>query len=182
MRGKIAMAMTEPTASSAAGSAPVDAVMERLNDPGVAASLVTLLDNSELLSTLVLGLSGLVERGDMIMDAVAEGVGDMKAAAGQNGSSELPSISELGAVAGQLSTAAPLLTNVLDSSIASPESIAVLSNLADAAAEGQRNAVANNTKVDGVRGAMKTLKDPEVQQGLGVLVEIARALGRQHPA
>lgn len=174
------MAMTEPAAQHAAGSAPVDAVMERLNDPGVAASLVTLLDNSELLSTLVLGLSGLVERGDLIMDAVAEGVGDMKAAAkDQNGSGELPSISELGAVAGQLSAAAPLLTNVLESSIATPESIAVLSDLADAAAEGQRNAIANNTRVDGVRGAMKTLKDPEVQQGLGVLVEIARSLGRR---
>ena len=170
--------MTEP-AAGAAGSAPVDAVMERLNDPAVAASLVTLLDNSELLSTLVLGLGGFVERGDMIMDAVAEGVGEMKAAANQGGTTELPSMSELGAVAGQLTSAAPLLTNVLESSIATPESIAVLSDLADAAAEGQRNAAANNTRVDGVRGTYKTLKDPEVQKGLGVLIEIARSIGRR---
>lgn len=174
------MAVTDPTASPAHGAAPIDAVTERLNDPAVATSLVTLLDNSELLSTLVLGLGGLVERGDLIMDAVAEGVGDMKAAAASQGeSTELPSLSELGAVAGQLSSAAPLLTNVLDSSIATPETIAVLSDLADAAAEGQRNAAANNTKVDGIRGAVKTLKDPEVQRGFGVLVEIARALGKR---
>ena len=172
------MAITDqPT--GATGNQPVDAVMERLNDPGVAASLVTLLDNSELLSTLVLGLGGFVERGDMIMDAVAEGVGDMKAAASQSGNSELPSISELGAVAGQLTTAAPLLTNVLESSIATPESIAVLSDLAEAAAEGKQNAAANNTRIDGVRGLLKTMKDPEVQKGLGVLVEIARSLGRR---
>ena len=173
------MAVTEPTAGAHAAAEPIDAVTERLNDPAVAASLVTLLDNSELLSTLVLGLGGFVERGDLIMDAVAEGVGDMKAGASQGGTSELPSISELGAVAGQLTSAAPLLTNVLDSSIATPETIAVLSNLADAAAEGQRAAAANNTKVDGLRGVARTLKDPEVQAGLGVLVEIARALGRK---
>ena len=168
------MAVTDPTASAA----PVDAVTERLNDPAVAASLVTLLDNAELLSTLVLGLGGFVERGDIIMDAVAEGVGDMKAAMGQEGGTELPSVSELGSMAGQLTAAAPLLTDVLDSSIATPETIDALSKLADAAAEGQRAAAANNTKVEGVRGVARTLKDPDVQTGLGVLVEIARALGR----
>ena len=81
-------------------------------------------------------------------------------------------------MAGQLTAAAPLLTNVLDSSIATPETIDALSKLADAAAEGQRAAAANNTKVEGVRGVARTLKDPDVQTGLGVLVEIARALGR----
>jgi len=70
------VALTEPSTSAQ----PIDAVAERLNDPAVAASLVTLLDNAELLSTLVLGLSGFVERGDMIMDAVADGVNEMKAA------------------------------------------------------------------------------------------------------
>ena len=162
-----------------AGSAPVDAITERLNDPGVAASLVTLLDNSELLSTLVLGLAGFMERGDMIMDAFAEGVGDMKAAASQNGDSDLPSISELGAVAGQLSSAAPVLTNVLDSSITDPASIAAVSDLADALNEGRANALANDTKVTGVRDLMKTMKDPDVQKGLGLLVEVSKSLGRR---
>lgn len=55
---------------------PVDAVTERLDDPAVAASLVARLDNVELLPTSVLGLSGLLERGDTIMDVVAEGVHD----------------------------------------------------------------------------------------------------------
>ena len=172
--------MENTTASDAvAGTAPVDAITERLNDPGVAASLVTLLDNSELLSTLVLGLSGFMERGDLIMDAFAEGVGDMKAAASQNGKSELPSMSELGSVAGQLSSAAPVLTNVLDSSIADPATISVLSELADATAEGRSNAASNDTRVGGIRDLRKAMKDPEVQKGLGLLVEISKSLGRR---
>lgn len=172
------MVISDSSVDSEASNAPVTAVTERLNDPAVAASLVTILDNAELLSTLVLGLSGLMERGDMIMDAVAEGVGDMKAAA-LNGDSNLPSPAEFGAIAGQLSAAGPLLSNVLESSIAQPETIAVLSDLSEAAAEGRANAIANNTRIDGIRGALRVLKDPEVQQGLGLLVEIARSLGRR---
>lgn len=66
-------------APSRNGSAPIDAVEERLNDPTVAAALVTILDNAELLSTLILGLSGFVERGDTIIETVHEAVVEFKA-------------------------------------------------------------------------------------------------------
>lgn len=162
-----------------ATQAPSDAVVERLNDPAVAAALVTLLDNAELLSTLVLGLSGFVERGDMIMDAVAEGVQDFKKAGGAKPSGDMPSLTELGSVAGQLASSAPALEGVLNSSMVEPETIALLSQFSEAATEGAANARANNTRVEGIRSAVKTLKDPEVQRGLGLLVEIARSLGRR---
>lgn len=159
---------------------PVDAVRERLNDPAVAASMVTLLDNSELLSTLVLGLAGFMERGDMIMDAVAEGVNDMKTAtAGGATQSELPSAAELSTLAGQLGSATPLLGQLLDSPIARPETIGVLASLSEAASEGVENAAKNNTEVSGAFGALRALKDPEVAKGLGVFLEIAKALGKR---
>ena len=159
---------------------PVDAVRERLNDPAVAASIVTLLDNSELLSTLVLGLAGFMERGDMIMDAVAEGVNDIKVArASSAATTELPSISELATLAGQLGGASPLLGQLLDSPIARPETIGVLSALSEAAAEGMANAEQNKTAVSGAFGALRALKDPEVARGLGVFLEIAKALGKR---
>jgi len=159
---------------------PVDAVRERLNDPAVAASMVTLLDNSELLSTLVLGLAGFMERGDLIMDAVAEGVNDMKAASSAgSANTELPSVQELATLAGQLGHATPLLGQLLDSPIARPETIGVLAALSEAASEGVENAARNNTEVSGAFGALRALKDPEVARGLGVFLEIAKALGKR---
>lgn len=158
---------------------PIDAVAERLNDPAVAASLVTLLDNAELLSTLVLGLSGLMERGDVIMDSIGEAVREVQHSGAVDTPAGTPSISELGALAGQLTNAAPLLGRMLDSPVASPATVDLLSMVSEAATEGEANARANGTKVKGIRGAMKSLKDPEVQRGLGLVIEIARSLGRR---
>ena len=81
------MAATEisPARETGPGREPVDAVVERLNDPTVAASVVTLLDNAELLSTLVLGLSGLIERGDTIADSLAAGVAELSEGARASG-------------------------------------------------------------------------------------------------
>lgn len=142
--------------------------------------MVTLLDNSELLSTLVLGLAGFMERGDMIMDAVAEGVNDMKAASSAgSGTTELPSVNEMATLAGQLGNATPLLGQLLDSPIARPETIGVLAALSEAASEGVENAAKNNTEVSGAFGALRALKDPEVAKGLGVFLEIAKALGKR---
>ena len=158
---------------------PVDAIAERLNDPAVAASLVTLLDNAELLSTLVLGLGGFVERGDLIMDAVADGVNEFKASGAALAPEGMPSVAELSGLAGQLAGAAPLLTQLLDSAIVKPEMISLLNDVSEAATEGAENARKNETTVSGIRGTLKTLKDPEVAKGLGLLVEIARSLGRR---
>jgi hypothetical protein len=164
-------------AASTRSAAPIDAVTERLNDPGVAASLVTLLDNAELLSTLVLGLSGLVSRGEMIVDSLAEGIHDLRAA-GSARPDGAPSLAELRTVTSELVEAAPALRQVLASSMTTPATIDLLSMLSEAAVEGADRARRNRTEV-GAFGAVKALKEPEVQRGLGLLIEIARALGRR---
>lgn len=68
---------TTTTLALAAGhtAEPIDAVLDRLNDPAVAAAMVTLLDNIDLLSTLVVGLAGFMDRGDTIMDSASESAG-----------------------------------------------------------------------------------------------------------
>lgn len=171
--------MTDQEPAPATGSAaPIEAVAERLNDPGVAAALVTILDNAELLSTLVLGLAGFVERGDMIMDAVAEGVNDFKAA-GAAKPDGAPSLAEIGATAGALAQTGPVLDALLDSAMVRPETIALLSDVSEAATEGVATAKANDARVGGIRSLLGTLRDEDVQRGLGVLVEISRALGRR---
>lgn len=158
---------------------PVDAVLERLNDPGVAASIVTLLDNAELMSTLVLGLSAFLERGDMIIDALAESVNDVKAATSESASS-LPSSAELRDLARQGREALPLLSTILDSSMASKETIDLLGTMTDAATEGVARAQENGTRVKGARGALKALKDKDTQYGMGVMMEIAKSIGQKY--
>lgn len=155
-----------------------DAVVERLDDPAVAASLVTLLDNAELLSTLVLGLSGMIERSESIMDSVVEGIHEFQRAGGPRPPGA-PTIAELTRVAGELASAAPALQAVLDSSMLQPDTIALLSMLSDAATTGAASATAQGTRVTGLLSARRTLKDPDVQRGIGMFIEISRAIGRR---
>ncbi len=170
------MTTTPPTATTA----PVDAVIDRLNDPAVAASVVTLLDNAELLSTLVLGLSGMLERGDTIIESISTGIDDVIAAGrADRPDLTLPTPAELTALVSALSRATPVITNLLDSEMVSDETVAVLSRLSGAVKEGAAAARTNRTSVRGVWAALKALKEPEVARGLGFLVEIARALGRR---
>lgn len=157
---------------------PADAIAERLNDPAVAASLVTLLDNADLISTLVLGLSGLIARSETIMDSVVDGLEDFRASNGFRPAGA-PSLADLSTVTSELVEAAPALRSVLNSAMTRPETIALLAMMSEAATEGVERARANDTRVKGALGAMRTLKEPEVQRGLGMMIEVARALGRR---
>lgn len=171
------MTATE-TAVSPRSSEPIDAVAERLNDPAVAASLVTLLDNAELLSTLVLGLSGFISRGEMIVDSLAEGLNDIRAvnASRPDGT---PTLADLRTATSELVEAAPALRQVLGSAMTQPATIDLLSMFSEAAVEGAEAARRNHTEVKGPFSALKAMKEPEVQRGLGLLIEISRALGRR---
>ncbi len=179
---------------------PVDAVTERLNDPAVAASLVSLLDNVEMLSTLVTGLNEFFERGDTIIDSVASGVREFKDARAAGGSSfdltkfsadakalmstlneAMPVLREalplLHDALPVLNEALPTVRQLLSSGMVNDEVIELLATVSTSAVEGARAARANDTTVKGVLGTLKALKDPDVQRGMGLLVEIAKALG-----
>lgn len=164
----------------AVAAQPVDAVLDRLNDPAIAASLVTLLDHAELLSTIVLGLSGFLERGDTIMDSVAAGVIELKESSrpGTSGFT-FPTPADLTALTAALAKSTPVITEVLDSSMVNAETVALLSMISESASEGVERARSTASSVSGLRAAVRTLKDPEVARGLGMLVEISKALGRR---
>ena len=171
------MTATE-AAASARSAEPIDAVAERLNDPAVAASLVTLLDNAELLSTLVLGLSGFISRGEMIVDSLAEGLNDIRTVNASRPAGA-PTLADLRTVTSELVEAAPALRQVLASAMTRPATIDLLSMLSEAAVEGAETARRERTEVKGPLGALKAMREPEVQRGLGLLIEISRALGRR---
>lgn len=174
-----ALARSAPLLAELLGSAVVRLLIERLNDPAVLQSLSALLDNAELLATIVSGLGGLVERGDTIMDSVASGVGDLKAATRASTSLGVPAPNEIVELVAALARATPVITEVVTSPMVRSETVALLSLVSEAAAEGASRARETPRPVSGLRSAVKSMKDPEVARGLGLMVEVAKALGRR---
>jgi AcrR family transcriptional regulator len=164
---------------------PVDAferpeyarLLDRLEDPRTATALHTLLDNIELLSVIVRGLDGLARKGEVVGDTLAEVLNEARAAGRATGLDPLETSRQLATLIPTLADASPAINRILASPIVEPEPIEVLSETAVALVAGLKAAQANDTKV-GLRGLMKSTRDDDVRRGLGFLVEVARAFGR----
>jgi hypothetical protein len=153
---------------------PADALRARLDDPEVAAALLTLLDNAELLALVVQSLDGLLRRADVISDNVETGLADVRALA-ESARFLIEPTRKLAEKAPGLADAASAL---LDSGMLNREVVTLLGQFATALLAGNEAARRNRTTVSGLRGTLSVLRDPEVGRGLGLLVEVARALGR----
>lgn len=161
--------MPELTTTSA-----VDVLIERLDDPEVAAALLTVLDNADLLAFLVQSLDGLLRRSDVITSNVVSSLGDVRALADSARFLVEPT-RKLAEEAPEIADAA---TALLESGMLKRDVVDLLGQFAAALIAGREAAQRNGTSVSGVMGALRALKDPEVGRGLGLLVEVARALGR----
>ncbi|MBX6387632.1 MAG: DUF1641 domain-containing protein [Frankia sp.] len=159
---------------------PADELRERLDDPAVAAALAELLNHAGLLAMLVGGLDGFVRRSEVISDSLAEGIGELRAGVG--GRAQAVDLAGLASGLAALSAAAkdilPLLDRLLASQILSAQAVDAVSLLAGAVVEGHQQATERQTSVAGVRALLGVLRDRDVARGLGLLTEIARALGR----
>jgi hypothetical protein len=158
---------------AATPSAAVDGLAARLADPEVAASLHLLLDNAATLAFTVEALDGFLRRGDVIAESLSAGVRDVLPAIGD--------LEEVAAQAGAVAARTPELFAAFEALVASgmlrPQVLEVLGTLAGALVEGADRARQEGTSV-GLFGAVRALRDPDVARGLGLLVEVARALGR----
>ena len=169
------MAATEILATSR----PSDVLLERANDPDVAASLLVLLDHADLIATLVGGLADLVARSDTILDSVASSVGELATVARESAEVEFPSAQEFKALAARLTTATPVIIKALDSRIVAESTVDFLALASESVAEAKAAALTGHTSVRGFRSVLAIFKDPDVGRGMGLMVEIARALGRR---
>lgn len=147
---------------------------DRLEDPEVASSLHVLLDNAATLALAVQSIDGLVRRGEVITDTIGAGVREVLPALGN--------LEEVAAQAQAVTSRAPELFGAFEALVASgmlsPRVLDLLGHLAGALVEGAEKAKANGTSVNGVVPAVRALRDPQVARGLGFLVEVARALGK----
>ncbi|MEO1056990.1 MAG: DUF1641 domain-containing protein [Actinomycetota bacterium] len=152
-------------------------LLDRLEDPRTAAALNSLLDNVELLAVLIGGLDGLARKGEVIGDTLAEVYTEAKAAVDASGLDPAQTTQQLSMLIPTLADASPAINRILDSPIVEPEPIDVLSETAVALVRGLKAAQANDTRV-GLTGALRSTRDPDVQRGLGFIVEVAREFGR----
>ncbi len=155
----------------------VDRLVDRLNEPRTAASLHQLLDNVELLAVLLSGVDGLARKGEIIGDTLAEVLYEVRAAGRATGLDAKETTRQLATLIPTLAEASPAINRILDSPIVEPEPIAVLSETAVALVKGLKAAQANQTMV-GLRGLISATRDPDVQRGLGFVIEVAREFGR----
>jgi uncharacterized protein YjgD (DUF1641 family) len=173
-------------------SPEIVALVQRLEDPRVASGLQNLLDHVDLLAILVIGLDGFVGRSEIIGEALAEGVSDIRELADSTGASGgvdlAGTVSSLAALASALPKLTPGLTRLvdedviggmLDSGILAPDSLAHIGLLATAVNRGATDAVESPIAVKGAYSMLRQLKDPDVARGLGYTLSILKAVGRE---
>ena len=154
---------------------PIDDLVDRLNDPAVAASLGLLLDNMESLAVLAMGAQGLLSRGDTIADSLADGVSMLREATA-GGPVDMAEARTALAFGRNVMAHSGDLEHQLGSRMLRPEVVEVLSMAAEALVEGREATASGEPEVTGPLSALRLLKDPEVSKGLDFLVKVCRAL------
>ena len=174
------------------------ALSDRLNDQATAVALQTLLDKIELVAFGISALDAFLQRSDTIIESIAKSVHDVRknAPGGEmemisNAVSAMPQLAQtlplmadrlpqLLAVATQVQTVleSPEIIALMSSGIFSPETIFVISHAGDALVESY-NASKVNPQQIGLMGLLRALGDPDVQRGLGFLVDFGKRFGQQ---
>lgn len=159
---------------------PIETVLARLDEPSIVDSLHQLIDHLDLLAILIVGLDGLVSRGDTIADSLADGFNELREA-------DKPpvDIAKLLAMGQQFADAAPALLDFLpvveriaSSDLGDPRLIDLAATVSRAAVRGAGEAQSGGTTVTGIRSLLRMLKDEDVSRALGFIFSIAKALGQ----
>lgn len=167
-------------------TSPGDELAARLDDPRIRSSLTQILDHADMLATMVVAVDGLLRRAEVISDSLSSGVAEIRdAVAGPNGGAPWSAI-DVAAVsenATRLSAALvaglPAVERVLRSPLADPKTADLLANMGAAILHGQQAAAADRHAPKGFFALLRAARDPDVSRGLGFMIQIARAFGRQ---
>lgn len=162
----------------------LEALRQKLDDPGVAAALGELLDHADLLALLVSGLDGFIRRSETVSDSLVSGLGELRAGSGIT--ADVIAGIDLAGLAASLATlsrllvgAAPALERLTHSDLIAPDAVDVVSLAGRALADGHARAERDQVSVTGVRALLRLLKDPDVGRAIGFLGEVAKSLGRE---
>lgn len=186
--------------------ASIETLLEKLENPEVVAALSSLLDNVDLLAVLIAGLNGLVQRSELMGEAIIDGFGDIRTLTGSvtapeevmglNIKAVLGDVSELSKALPELTSMLPQLTSILPkvapglaeiadaglidefirSGLTEARSVDQLGNLLKGVAKGINS---KPVEVSGVLSLVRQVKDPDVSRGLGFALGLLQAIGAQ---
>jgi uncharacterized protein YjgD (DUF1641 family) len=186
--------------------ASIETLLEKLENPEVVAALSSLLDNVDLLAVLIAGLNGLVQRSELMGEAIIDGFGDIRTLTGSvtapeevmglNIKAVLGDVSELTKALPELTSMLPQLTSILPkvapglaeiadaglidefirSGLTEARSVDQLGNLLKGVAKGINS---KPVEVSGVLSLVRQVKDPDVSRGLGFALGLLQAIGAQ---
>jgi len=156
----------------------LEEVLDRLSQPENLRALNSLADHLPLIAVLVEGIDGLARKGDIITDTIAEVLEQMRAAGRASGLDVRETTEQLATLIPTFAEAAPAIHRVATSAIVHEDAVAVVGDTGLALAAGYRTAQREKPRV-GPAGLLRATREPDVQRGLGFLIEVAREIGRQ---
>lgn len=161
--------------------------LEKLGDPALVDALASLSSHAHLLTFAAEAASGFLERGELIVENISEGVQEIRGITDGGSQAALDMLSQLGsllpAVQALLSQVQPLVESgsfehLANSKILAPEMVDTVARVGDALHATRVSHHANPTSL-GVFGMLKALRDPDAKRGLGFLATFLKEFGRQ---
>ena len=145
--------------------------MARLEDPAVAASLVSLLDHADLLAVIVEGLDGFIARSEIIGNSLLDSVTELReSVAGSD-------------VAGSTGVDLPKLVDTASrlssSDLVDPAALDQLSVLARGMVKGGEQFESRPVEIGGALSLLKLLKDPDINRAISYFATVAKAVGQE---
>lgn len=181
--------------------ASFEGLLAKLEDPQTVASLSSLLDHTDLLAVLIVGLDGLVSRSETVGDAIISSFGELRAAgvaddlkgragdlAGKNKGLLDDVIGMATDMAKIMPKVAPAMTELaesglLDAVIASGITMPATVDRVQELLGGVSSGLANTQPIEvkGVLSLAKIMKDPDVARGIGFTLGLVKAIGAGLP-
>ena len=161
-------------------------VLERLGEPSTLAALEKLASHAELIAFAVDALDGFLRRGDEVVEAVAESVGDLRTAAKESGLREtMPRLQEVAKRAMEHHTLEAIMqltdaaVPVVESGLLHPSLVRTVAEAGTMVAASYQEAQRAAPAPMGPMALWRALKEPEVQRALGFGVALARGVGKR---
>jgi hypothetical protein len=164
---------------------PARDLAARLDDPQVVQSLQSLLDHADLLAVLLVGLDGLIRRGDTIADSLAEGVSELRSVQRPDGLPDsgqlLDAARKLGGMLEPTLDVLPTFEYLLRSDMGDRRVIDVAAMASRAVLAGSETSAAAPARQrrPGIFGLWRALRDDDTRRALGFVLAVAKSLGQE---
>jgi uncharacterized protein YjgD (DUF1641 family) len=159
--------------------ANADLLLEKLQEPDVARSLLSLLEKSQMLNDFL-------ERGEMMLNSVSKGVSELGRAgvASLSKTFESVDLDELKAAGQNLQAMIPAVRDFIgelgslkEAGFFEPEVVKTIARTGRAMSAAARDPAAQSTEGYGILSLPGLLKEPEVARTLNFIVSFARHFG-----